>query len=91
VLDGAVAQQLQNRVLRCLGLALESLVYESSLFSLGWEVRGRTYVCLIGKHNEKFSLLTVSSVFHYPRRNLVRSSESVPWRIGLDCQCPWLR
>jgi hypothetical protein len=28
---------------------------------------------LISQHNEKFSLLTVSGVFHYPGRHLLRN------------------
>jgi hypothetical protein len=59
-----------------LGLALESLVYESRLFSLRRESLGRAQVCLIRKHNEKFGLLAVSGVFHHPWRNFVRRNGS---------------
>ena len=76
MLEPAIAQPLQNRTLCCLGLVLQSLVYESPLFSLGRETRGRAQVGLVRKHNEKFGLLAISGVFHHPRRDLVRRSES---------------
>ena len=76
--DGAIAQPLQNCVLRCLGLVLESLIYESPLFHLRRESIGRAKVGLVTKHNEKFGLLPVSGVFHHPWRNLVRRRESAP-------------
>ena len=88
--DAAIAQPLQNRTLCGLGLVQQSLIHESPLFSLGRETRGRAQVGLIGKHNEKFGLLAISGVFHHPRRDLVRRSESAQWHFGLDCRCPWL-
>ena len=73
-----------------MGLALESLIHESPLFHLRRESLGRAKVGLVRKDNEKFGLLPVRGVFNNPRRNLVRRSESIPWRIGLDCRRPRL-
>ena len=72
VLDGAVAQELQNSVLRCLRLGLQSLEYESTLFSLAREIRGRANVGLISEDDQKFCLLSIGSVFDHPWRDLVR-------------------
>src|SRR6266513_1233621 len=80
--DCAFAQPLQNWFLRGLSLAPQGLIDEASRLSLARQTGRAAQICLVSEHNEKFSLLTVSSVFHHPRRNLVRYSESVRWRTG---------
>ncbi len=50
------------------------LIDVAALFSLGLQIGRAAQVGLISKHNEKFSLLAVSGVFHHPRRDLVRRS-----------------
>src|SRR6266496_4268262 len=80
--NGAVAQPLQNWFLRGLSLAQQGLIDVASLLSFSRQTRRAAQVGLVSEHNEKFSLLIVSSVFHHPRRNLVRYSESVRWRTG---------
>ena len=44
---------------------------------------GRAKFRLVRKHDEKLGLLAVSSVFHHPRRDLFRRSESA------DCVLVW--
>ena len=72
MLESAFAQPLQNWALRGLALAQQRIIDVAPLFSLRLQVCGLTQVGLIREHDEKFCLLTVSSVFHHPRRDLVR-------------------
>src|SRR5438552_10512443 len=90
MLDVAVAQPLQDRFLGAVRLLQQGLINESALLCLGGQTSRTTQIGLIDEHNEKFGLLPVDSVFHNPRRDLARRSESVPWCIGLECRWPWL-
>ena len=77
MLDGAVAQPLQNWFLSGLGLAQQGLIDEAALFSLGRQIGRAAQIRLVSQHNEKFSLLTVGGVFHHPRRDLLRRRKVV--------------
>src|SRR5512132_158945 len=79
--DAAFAQPLQNWFLGGLSLVQQSVIYVAPLLCLAREVGGLAQVSLLSEYDEKFCLLTIGSMFHYPRRDLVRSSEPVPWRI----------
>jgi len=70
-LDVSFAQQLQDRRLCGLSLFQQGLINETALFGLSWQIGGRTQVSLIGEHDKKFSILSVDSVLHYPRRDLL--------------------
>ena len=49
------------------------VLYTKRPFSaLVCKVGGRAQVGLVSQHNEKFRLLTIGSVFHHPRRDLLR-------------------
>src|SRR5438552_16464170 len=72
MLDGAVAQPLQNWFLSGLGIAQQGLIDEAPLLSLGRQIGRAAQIRLVSQHNEKFCLLTVAGVFNHPRRDLVR-------------------
>jgi hypothetical protein len=84
----AVAQPLQDSFLRCLALVQQSLIHEACLLILGLQSVRAAQVGLISEDNEKFGLLTVCCVFHHPRRNLVRRSNSVRLQTGMTCRRP---
>src|SRR5262249_12940068 len=71
ILNVAVAQPLQNGRLRDLALAQQRFIHVAAFFSLGRQTGRAAQISLIGKYDEEFSLLTIGSVFHYPRRNLL--------------------
>ena len=56
----------------CVVLALfpQRLIHEAALFSLGRQAAAAAQVGLISKHDEKFGLLAIGSVFNHPRRDL---------------------
>ena len=86
----AFAQALDFSLSR-LRLVEKGLEHEPALFGLRLQVRGRGQICLVSQHNEKFRLLTIGSVVHDPRRDLVRRIESIPSRLDLNYRCPGLR
>jgi hypothetical protein len=79
MLDVALAQPLQDRFLRALGLVQQGLINETTLFGLGWQIGRRTEVGLICEQDKKFSLLAVSRVFHHPGRDLFRRRHPGRW------------
>src|SRR6266481_1448239 len=80
MLESAFAQPLQDWALRGQALIQQGVIDVVSFFSLGRQGVCLTQVGLVSEHNEEFRLLAIGSVFHHPRRNLVRRGESVPWR-----------
>src|SRR5206468_11190786 len=80
VIDAASLQPLENWSLRGLGLFQQGLIDEPALFSLGRQIRRAAQVGLVSQLDEELGLLSIGSMFHYPRRYLVRRSKSVPWR-----------
>src|SRR5207245_10363906 len=71
MLESAFAQPLQEWALRRQTLIQQCAIDVASFLSLGLQGGGLTQIGLVGKHDEKFSSLSVGCVFHYPRRNLV--------------------
>ena len=88
--DVAHAQPFKDRPLGGLGVFQQGLINEAALFRFSWQIGCRTQISLICEQDKKFSLLSVGSVIHYPRRDFARRIESVPSRIDLNCRCPWL-
>src|SRR5438093_5448226 len=84
MLETAVAQQLQDRALRCLTLIPERITHIAALFVLCRQGRCSTQVGLIGEHDKKFRLLAVGSVFYHPRRNLGRRGALFRWAALTD-------
>src|SRR6266540_2105922 len=75
--ESASPQPLQDGFLRHLALAQQSIKYVAPLFSLSLKVGGAAQVGLVSEHDEKFSLLAVGRMFHYPGRDLVRDRRLV--------------
>jgi hypothetical protein len=48
MLDVAVAQQLQDRLLRGLRFLQQDLIHEPALFGLSWQISCRTQIGLVG-------------------------------------------
>src|SRR5439155_279911 len=71
ILDVAITQPLKDWPLGALGLFQQGLMNEAALFGFSWQISGRTQISLICQQDKKFSLLSVGSVFHYPRRDLL--------------------
>jgi hypothetical protein len=90
ILYVAVAQPLQDWLLRPLGLLQQGLINEAALFGLGWQTGRAAQIGLIREYSKKFSLLSVGRVLRHPRRDLVRRSESVRWRTGVTRRSPRL-
>src|SRR6266481_3628927 len=90
MLDVAVAQPLQDRFLCAVRLVQKGLVNVSALLCLCGQTSRTAKVGLIGKHDEKFGPLSVGSVFHNPRRDLVRRGDSVRWETGVTRRSPRL-
>jgi hypothetical protein len=72
--ESAFAQPLQNRLLCNLRLVQQRVIHKAAFLGFRLKVRSLAEVGLIGKHNEKFRLLPIRSVFHHPRCDLVRCS-----------------
>jgi hypothetical protein len=81
--DGAVAQPLQNWPLGRLSLIQQGVIDVTSLLGFRLQVGGLAQISLVSEHNEKFCLLSIGCLFHYPWRNLGRNSGSVRWRTGV--------
>src|SRR5437870_5370582 len=73
MLDAAFTQPLQDLPLRHLRFVPERVMNEAALFSFSAQSGSGAQVSLIGQHDQKFRLLTVSRVFHYPEGDLLRS------------------
>ena len=73
MLDAAFTQPLQDLPLRDLSFVPERVMNEAALFSFSAQGGSGAQVSLISQHDQKFRLLTVSRVFHYPECNLLRS------------------
>ncbi len=73
MLDGAVAQPLQNWSLGRLSLIQQGVIDVTALLGFRLQVGGPAQVGLVSEHNEKFCLLSIGCMFRDPRRNLVRS------------------
>src|SRR5881275_465909 len=71
MLDGAVAQPLQNWSLGRLSLIQQGVIDVTSLLGFRLQVGGPAQVGLVSEHNEKFCLLSIGCVFRHPRRNLL--------------------
>jgi hypothetical protein len=71
-LDVAFAQPLKDWPLCALGLFQQGLINEAALFGFSWQIGCWNQIGLICEHDKKFRLLSVSSVFHYPRRDLAK-------------------
>src|SRR5215472_11200673 len=76
------AQPLQNRALGGLTLMPQRIVHVAALFVLCRQSCRSAKVGLIGEHDKKFRLLTVSRMIHDPRRNLGRNHRLF-WRVTL--------
>ena len=73
MLDGAVAQPLQNWPLGRLSLIQQGVINVTSLLGFRLQVSGLAQISLVSQHNEKFCLLSIGCLFRHPRRNLGRS------------------
>jgi hypothetical protein len=72
MLDVALAQPLEDWPLCALGLFQQGLINEATLFGLSWQISCRSQIGPICEYYKKFSLLSIGSVFHYPRCDLLR-------------------
>lgn len=73
-----ITQPLQDGTLCDLRLIEKRIKDKPPLFRLRRQTRGRTQVRLFRKHNKKFSLLTIGSMFQDPRRDLARLKPASP-------------
>src|SRR5438046_10532716 len=73
MLDGAVAQPLQNWSLGRLSLIQQGVIDVTALLGFRLQVGGPAQVGLGSEHNEKLCLLSIGCMFRDPRRTLVRS------------------
>src|SRR5207247_10692342 len=72
MLDGAVAQPLQNWSLGRLSLIQQGVIDVTALLGFRLQGGGPAQVGLVSEHNEKFCLPSIGCMVRDPRRNLVR-------------------
>src|SRR5204862_7500452 len=63
---------LEDRSLGGQGLFQQSSINEAAFFGLSGQISRWPQIGPLSEYDKKFSLLSVGSVFHYPRRDLVR-------------------
>ena len=70
MLKPAFTHPLQDWPLSGLCLVEKGLENEPTLFGFRLQVSSCAQVGLVSQYNEKFRLLTITSVLHHPRRDL---------------------